>query len=423
MKALKKYPLNYLAFFFLLFLGVSGSQHSFSAEINTSEITSDDQSKYAQNKLSKNDFGENQKNKSSEKKFEKSDIKDGLIDERTDNTDKALMGDSFDLTGISPELLLNGNFENGQTDWKGSAKGSSGNWFDYMDIINSDSGGYGSWYAYLMENELLESNWFTLPINTTSLSISYSARLVHWGTCTYGQNGVKLLIWDETTDTSIQSGIMHDPNTDPYDYSYNPWTINSTVSLSSNIGHKISINFLTVNDDPDCTFALYLDNVSTTANTTDSCTGNICKTYRFANLINGVYLYTKSESEANNIVSTLSSTWRYEGVKYNVFSASVENSLPVYRFANLKNGAYLYTISESEKNNIINTLSSTWRFEGLKFYAYPTPQASTVPVYRFANLKNGAYLYTISESEKTNIINTLSSTWRFEGAKYYAPTN
>jgi uncharacterized delta-60 repeat protein len=145
--------------------------------------------------------------------------------------------------------------------------------------------------------------------------------------------------------------------------------------------------------------------------------------YRFANLKNGVYMYTISASEKNNIVKTLASTWRFEGAKYKVYATQHTATVPVYRFANLKNGAYLYTISEGEKTNIINNLSDTWRFEGLKFYVYSTQQTGTVPVYRFANLKNGAYLYTISESEKTNIINTLSSTWRFEGAKYYAPTN
>jgi subtilisin family serine protease len=150
----------------------------------------------------------------------------------------------------------------------------------------------------------------------------------------------------------------------------------------------------------------------------------ICRSplYRFANLTNGAYLYTLSESEKSYIIISLSSIWRYEGLKFYVYATQQTDTVPAYRFANLKNGAYLYTISESEKINIINNLADTWRYEGLKFYVYATQQTGTVPVYRFANLNNGAYLYTISESEKANIIANLSDIWRFEGTKYYTPT-
>jgi len=43
---------------------------------------------------------------------------------------------------------------------------------------------------------------------------------------------------------------------------------------------------------------------------------------------------------------------------------------PVYRFANNLAGGHFYTISESEKNAVIQNYH-WFRFEGIGFYAYP----------------------------------------------------
>jgi alpha-tubulin suppressor-like RCC1 family protein len=243
----------------------------------------------------------------------------------------------------------------------------------------------------------------TISTNAASNITSTSATL----SMTITNNG------NQNPDTSIDWGT-----------SSGSYPNSCTIGVVGNGVHACNINSLTPNTN------YYAQAVATNSGGTSYGEEITFKTasastaaYRFANLINGVYMYTISESEKNNIVNTLASTWRFEGAKYKVYATQQTGTVPVYRFANLKNGAYLYTISESEKTNIINNLADTWRYEGLKFYVYATQQTNTAPVYRFANLKNGAYLYTISESEKTNIINTLSSTWRFEGAKYYAPTN
>jgi len=93
--------------------------------------------------------------------------------------------------------------------------------------------------------------------------------------------------------------------------------------------------------------------------------------------------------------------------------------VPVYRFLNIKNWAYQFTISESEKNYIISNLSATWKYEGIQFYVYANRAWGTVPVYRFLNIKNWAYQFTISESEKNYIISNLSATWKYEGIQFY----
>jgi hypothetical protein len=44
---------------------------------------------------------------------------------------------------------------------------------------------------------------------------------------------------------------------------------------------------------------------------------------------------------------------------------------PVYRFYNFRKGVHFYTASEAEKNNVVATLSSTYRLEGVAFYLAP----------------------------------------------------
>ena len=43
---------------------------------------------------------------------------------------------------------------------------------------------------------------------------------------------------------------------------------------------------------------------------------------------------------------------------------------PAYRFFNTHTGAHLYTISETERDYILNELPH-YNYEGIKFYVYP----------------------------------------------------
>jgi V8-like Glu-specific endopeptidase len=139
--------------------------------------------------------------------------------------------------------------------------------------------------------------------------------------------------------------------------------------------------------------------------------------YRFYNLRNGVHFYTASEAEKNNVLATLSSTYRLEGVAYYVNTTTSTNGDPLYRFYNAKKGVHFYTASEAEKNRVLATLSSTYRLEGVAYYVSHNP--SGAPVYRFYNFKKGVHFYTASEAEKNNVLATLSSTYRLEGVGFY----
>jgi lysyl endopeptidase len=139
--------------------------------------------------------------------------------------------------------------------------------------------------------------------------------------------------------------------------------------------------------------------------------------YRFFNKNNGAHLYTISEEEKAQIL-ILTNQWSYEGIKFYVHQDLELQAVPVYRFWNTENGAHLYTISEDEKNYVLNNLAK-FNYEGAKFYVYESQITTGLkPVFRFFNKKNGAHLYTISNEEKTTIINTLPH-FDFEGTKFY----
>jgi hypothetical protein len=141
--------------------------------------------------------------------------------------------------------------------------------------------------------------------------------------------------------------------------------------------------------------------------------------YRFYNLKMGVHFYTASEAEMANVRDTLYRVYRLEGVAYNLNTANPANSTSLYRFYNIKKGVHFYTASEAEKDNVVRTLSSTYRLEGVAYKVCATPVPGATPVYRFYNLKQGVHFYTASEAEKDNVVRTLSSTYRLEGVGYY----
>ncbi|MBN1362272.1 MAG: hypothetical protein JW993_16880 [Sedimentisphaerales bacterium] len=95
---------------------------------------------------------------------------------------------------------------------------------------------------------------------------------------------------------------------------------------------------------------------------------------------------------------------------------------PVYRFWSEKLAGHFYTISEEEKNALLQKYPDVWTFEGVVFYAY-APGSEPVgakPVYRFWSSRFGHHFYTIDESEKDKLLNSPANLWAFEGIAWYA---
>jgi hypothetical protein len=139
--------------------------------------------------------------------------------------------------------------------------------------------------------------------------------------------------------------------------------------------------------------------------------------YRFFNVKTGTHFYTISETEKNNVIATLSSTYNFENVAYYVDTDNPTNNVPLYRFFNTRNGVHFYTASETEKSNII-AMNPWFKFENVAYYVSMNPVGATT-VYRFFNLRNGTHFYTASEAEKNNVQANMSPPYKFEGTAFY----
>ena len=152
-------------------------------------------------------------------------------------------------------------------------------------------------------------------------------------------------------------------------------------------------------------------------------TQDLVPVYRFRSLVTGKHLFTASESEKDKLVNRDFHLWEYEGIVYYVYKRAVTTQLkPIYRFWSAKLGSHLYTISESEKDNLIDRYSTdVWAYEGIAFYAYPEgnqPEGAK-PVYRFWSDRLGGHFYTIDEAER-DLYRANTGTWAFEGIVWYA---
>jgi hypothetical protein len=141
--------------------------------------------------------------------------------------------------------------------------------------------------------------------------------------------------------------------------------------------------------------------------------------HRFYNLRTGTHFYTASEAERQNVIATLGSVYRFEGPSYRAYSAPATDTVPLYRFYNARTGAHFYTANESEKRTVMATLGSEYRFEGVAYHISGVPTLSAV--YRFYNVRQGVHFYTASPAERDSVIANLGSLYRYEGIGFYAP--
>jgi len=145
--------------------------------------------------------------------------------------------------------------------------------------------------------------------------------------------------------------------------------------------------------------------------------------YRFWSPVLSGHFYTISEQERDVLISQWPDVWTYEGGAYLAFSTAANTSLrPIYRF--WSGHSHFYTISEQERDVLIRDFPAVWTYEGVAFYAYPEglQPDNGKPVYRFWSASLSKHFYTISEDEKQTIIDQYSYVWQLEGVAWYAHT-
>ncbi len=144
----------------------------------------------------------------------------------------------------------------------------------------------------------------------------------------------------------------------------------------------------------------------------------ILPVYRFFNISNGSHFYTANAAEKDQVIATLSASYRFEGVGWYVDTDNPRNNMPVYRFFNLATGEHFYTANEGERAYILANLPA-FRPEGISYYDVSLDPVASTPVFRFLNLRNGTHFFTANAAEKDQVIASLSATYRFEGPVFY----
>jgi hypothetical protein len=145
--------------------------------------------------------------------------------------------------------------------------------------------------------------------------------------------------------------------------------------------------------------------------------------YRFWSPVLDRHFYTISEQEKDFVVETYPHVWTFEGVAFYAGTTNyLENTAPVHRFWSNQSGSHFYTIVEAEKDWVIVNYSDIWVYEGVAFYAYPEGSQPEIasPVFRFWRPSDGSHFYTIDEAEANFVIAQYGHIFVFEGIAYYA---
>ena len=145
--------------------------------------------------------------------------------------------------------------------------------------------------------------------------------------------------------------------------------------------------------------------------------------YRFWSPITSSHFYTASEDERAAVIANYPYAWTYEGPVFKACATAYYPGLaPVYRFWSSVSGSHFYTISEAEKQYVLDNYPTAWTFENVAFYAYPegAQPAGARCIYRFWSPVTSSHFYTMSEEEKQYVVDNYPTIWTFEGIAFYA---
>jgi Leucine-rich repeat (LRR) protein len=145
--------------------------------------------------------------------------------------------------------------------------------------------------------------------------------------------------------------------------------------------------------------------------------------YRFWSPVLESHLFTVGADEKQFLIDVWQSVWTFEGISYFTLpEGSDPNLTPAYRFWSPTLSSHLYTIDESERDNLISQFPDVWTLEGIAFYVFPEGRQpmDACPVYRFWSASLGYHFYTAREEERDDLMRNHSDVWTYEGAAWYA---
>ena len=145
--------------------------------------------------------------------------------------------------------------------------------------------------------------------------------------------------------------------------------------------------------------------------------------YRFWSPTLERHFFTTGAGEKQNLIDLYPDTWTFEGIAY--FAPPGDRrpgTAPVYRFWSPVLSSHFYTISETERDTLFRDFAGVWMLDGVAFCAYAEGHqpADAKAVYRFWSGALGCHFYTISETERDNLVANFPHIWTLEGIAWYA---
>jgi len=144
--------------------------------------------------------------------------------------------------------------------------------------------------------------------------------------------------------------------------------------------------------------------------------------HRFGRPSNSSHFFTANEAEYQNVLTFVDKgIFVYEGVSHHVVGNHTLQSQPVYRLYNRLSGSHFYTATRDEMLQVLSNPNRIFSYEGVAFYVFLSPEPGTMPVYRFYAPPTGSHFFTISESEKNMLQNSIPlERLSYDGVAWYA---
>jgi hypothetical protein len=156
-------------------------------------------------------------------------------------------------------------------------------------------------------------------------------------------------------------------------------------------------------------------------------TGPAAPVYRFwSDQFNG-HFYTISQSERDYIINTYpTNVWKYEGAKYGAFTTQQPGTVPLFRFWSDTFAGHFYTTSVQERDHVIAAYDdSVWKYERIAYYVYPANYTATPTntVARFWSDSFRHHFYSASAAETAHVrSNYPAHIWKYESVRFKVPT-
>jgi len=151
--------------------------------------------------------------------------------------------------------------------------------------------------------------------------------------------------------------------------------------------------------------------------------GRTAPVYRFWSSAIQSQLFTINADEKQSMIDLPTGAWKFEGIDcFALSDGGNPDAAPVYHFYSSLFSSHFYTISEAEKDRLLKDSQHAWTLKEVAFYAFAEGRrpAGTRPVYRFWSDALSYYLYTTGEAERDDLIRNSADVWTFEGVAWYA---